>query len=185
MIKKDTEYSALKQEILDLINIQNNYIIAMYTITITILGIAMERKNATLFLLPYIVLFSFQRIIAAKRDGYLRIAAYIAVYLEEGEGWESNYKNTINQISVTKKKRKKTVIENIISGRLSSLQLGLLCSLLSIGFSFKYEDIEAGKIIILGFAVVLFGLLYYFNKDILQNMDKRESYINSLKEQKK
>lgn len=81
----------LRQEILDLITIQNTYIVAMYTITITIIGIGLERKSNVLFLLPYIILFSFQCIISAKKDGYIRIAAYIAVYLEERDGWEKQY----------------------------------------------------------------------------------------------
>ena len=97
MITKDSEYTMLKQEIISLVEIQNTYIIAMYTITITILGVAFERKSQILFLLPYIILFSFQRIISAKRDGMLRIASYIAVYLEEGTGWESIYETISNR----------------------------------------------------------------------------------------
>lgn len=108
MITPDTEYTMLRQEILDLINIQNNYIIAMYTITITILGIALERQSQVLFLVPYLILFSFQRIISAKKDGMVRIAAYISVYLEKDkEGWESKYEELVAATCEKKTKQKK------------------------------------------------------------------------------
>ena len=61
MVDSNTEYNALRSEILNLISIQNTYIIAMYTITITILGFGLQTQNSFLFLLPYIVLFSFQK----------------------------------------------------------------------------------------------------------------------------
>ncbi len=55
-VTKDSEYIELKEEVIALIQIQNNYIIAMYTITVSILAFAIERNNEWLFLLPYIIL---------------------------------------------------------------------------------------------------------------------------------
>lgn len=135
MIDPNTEYNALRAEVLNLISIQNTYIIAMYTITVTILGIGLQTQNSLLFLLPYTVLFSFQRTISAKRDGYLRIAAYIAVYLEKGSGWESRYETIVRSIQpVPNSKNNKllSIGKNIILGRISSLQLGVICSIASI-----------------------------------------------------
>ncbi|NSF39953.1 hypothetical protein [Blautia wexlerae] len=180
-IEKDTEYSALRQEILNLITIQNTYIIAMYTITITILGIGIERKSSILLLLPYVILFSFQRIIAAKKDSYLRVAAYIAVYLEDGDGWEWRYKKiSENTIGIQKANKKKFVIKDIISGRISSLQLGLLCSSMSIGMCLienckKILTMSNLTIVIL--SIALFVSLCYFCKDTLETMKKRDNYI--------
>lgn len=185
MITKDAEYNALRAEILNLISIQNTYIIviAMYTITITILGIGLERENNILFLLPYTILFSFQRIIAAKREGYLKIAAYIAVYLEEQKGWKFRYKKIANLTYSLNNEdnRKLSMIKNIFSGRISSLQLGLLCSFMSILMCLlkllddSFQLFLDGSVIL--FAIILFVSLCYFNKDSLKTMQKREEYI--------
>lgn len=91
MISPDVEYTMLKEEILGLISSSDNLIIAMYTITIAILAVAFETNNCLLFLLPFIVLFSFQGVLNRKRDNMVKLAAYIAVYLEEEKGWESKF----------------------------------------------------------------------------------------------
>ena len=79
-MNKEEEHLSLRSEIISLVEIQNNYIIAMYTITIALITLAIQQKNVWIYLLPYVILFSFQRIILAKRDIMLRIAAYIAVF---------------------------------------------------------------------------------------------------------
>lgn len=187
MVDSNTEYNALRSEILNLISIQNTYIIAMYTITVTILGIGLQTQNSLLFLLPYTVLFSFQRTISAKRDGYLRIAAYIAVYLEEGSGWESKYATIISSIQPTKHNNKfVTVINNIFVGRISSSQLGILCSSISIimaSLNITDNNFPLTIATILS-AVVLLLLLLRYNKNTLKSMKKREEYIQLMKSAK-
>lgn len=188
MVDSNTEYNALRNEILNLISIQNTYIIAMYTITITILGFGLQTQNSFLFLLPYIVLFSFQRIISAKRDGYLRIAAYITVYLEEGSGWESRYATITGSMQSTKHKNKlNIVIYNVFIGRISSSQLGFLCSSISIIVTLLNitEDNVPLTIVTILSAVILFSLLLYFNKNTLKSMKKREEYIELMKNTKR
>ena len=191
MITKDSEYTMLKQEIISLVELQNTYIIAMYTITITIFGVAFERKSHILFLLPYIILFSFQRVISAKRDGILRIAAYIAVYLEEGKGWESSYEKVVDKTTKESNgKEKFSRFMNIITGRISSLQLGALCSIASIimccynkGITLSnIYDLKLTDSLVLIAAIVLFAVLYYWTKDVLKS--KRQRYIESLENAK-
>lgn len=87
-IKNTNEYLSLRSEIISLVDIQYNYILAMYTISIALISLAIQQQNEWIFLLPYIVLFSFQRVISAKRNIMIRIAAYIAVFLDEEFGWE-------------------------------------------------------------------------------------------------
>lgn len=188
MVDSNTEYNALRSEILNLISIQNTYIIAMYTITITILGFGLQTQNSFLFLPPYIVLFPFQRIISAKKDGYLRIAAYITVYLEEGSGWESRYATITSSMQSTKHKNKlNIVIYNVFIGRISSSQLGFLCSSISIIVTLLNitEDNVPLTIVTILSAVILFSLLLYFNKNTLKSMKKREEYIELMKNTKR
>lgn len=66
MISRDTEYSMLKQEIISMTDIISNITVAMYTITVSIIVLAFETKNAVIFLTPYIVLYPFQNIINRK-----------------------------------------------------------------------------------------------------------------------
>lgn len=187
MISQDSEYSMLKQEIISLVEIQNTYIIAMYTITITIFGIAFERRSHVLFLLPYIILFPFQRVISAKQDGIARIAAYISVYLEQGTGWESFYEEVFNRTTKENNNREKfSKLMNIITGRISSLQLAVLSSISSIIMCcynkkiniFDIKNIKLiDSVVIIG-AILLFAILYYWTKGALKS--NRKKYIKAL-----
>lgn len=190
MISKDVEYTMLKQEILGLINIQNNYIIAMYTITVTIWGIAYERRSHILFLLSYIILFSFQRIITTKKEGMIRLAAYIVVYLEDG--WEKNYHSMVAE-TLEKRDSKKVFSQfmNMISGRISSLQLGFLCSASSVIMCLVNMDMTISENLILKIKIIdlisligaisLYVVLWYWNKNVLKTMKMRSDYIELLK----
>ena len=184
VVSLDAEYTMLRQEILNIMNIQNNYTIAMFTITVANIGIAYERKSPVLFLLPYVILFAFQKIIFQKRDSLLRIAAYIVVYLENGNGWESNYENIVKEMYLqTQSKFDFANYINVVSGRSSSLLLGLVCSISSIIMCFAVES-NLWKIknfiTIIG-AIFLFIGMYYFNINMLNMMNKRYEYINALK----
>ena len=128
-IEKATEYESLRQEILDLITAKDNFIIAMYTITTAILCFAFELENPVLFLVPYIVLFAFQYNISAKNESMVILAAYIAVCLEEGQGWESQNQKYRDAMRNGVTFHKPESIWKILVGRLGSAQLGLLCSM--------------------------------------------------------
>lgn len=92
---KNTEYTMLKQEIINTSDIIVNITIAMYTISISIFVLAFEFSNCYIFLLPYMILFPFQNMINRKRDGINRMAAYIAVYLEDDNCWENRLSNNL------------------------------------------------------------------------------------------
>ncbi|MCR5420184.1 MAG: hypothetical protein K6E98_04180 [Lachnospiraceae bacterium] len=126
---KNTEYSALKSEILNLDSERNNLIIAMYTIFVTVFCFSVQFKNQYAFLSVYIVLFAFQRRFISIREGMNRIAAYIAVYLDSPTGWEANFITIFKETCVKNKQIVKMpkVIE-LITGRLATVQLGFICS---------------------------------------------------------
>lgn len=128
-MKRNEEYSSLRAEIIGIVDIIQNYIIAMYTITIAILTFAIQQQNQWLFLIPYVVLYSFQRIIAVKKDIMVRMAAYIVVFLDGEFGWEKNYSDICKETTFKHNASEKfSKLKNIVSGRISSLQLGAVCS---------------------------------------------------------
>ena len=191
MIDKETEYGTIRQEILDTINSRDNYIMAMYTITVAILCVAFELQNTILFLLPYVILYAFQNSIATKNENMIVLGSYVAVCLEEGEGWES--KNLeIKKIMDTSKlyKRPKGLLAKLI-GRIGSVQLGMLCSISCIIYSVKdligttniADVIRPSCCIII--AVVLYRLICVQTKDVFNLSKRRAAYIENLKNHEK
>lgn len=189
-IDKQTEYASLRQEILDSITSRDNYIMAMYSITAAGLCAAFELQNPILFLIPYIILFAFQNTITSKNENMIVLAAYVAVYLEEGCGWES--RNTeINKImhEGIPFKRVNSVWKFLV-GRIGSVQLGMLCSISCITYSVIslysttqiIDMIEAGVYIVL--SVILYVLIRVQTKDALKLGDRRKIYIENLKKAK-
>ena len=205
MNKKNTihynQYAPLKGEMQEIVAIQSNYIIAMYTITVAIIGIGLQFDNVWLLLLPYVVLFSFQRIIQAKKDVMLRIAAYISVFLDGPDGFEKNYIKIVNKTTNRfSQKKPYSWFRNVASGRISSLQLGALCSSLCIikyllikrngrllfsQWIENYRQIAFVDTLPILAALGLFALLCYKCRDALGSMRDRANYIRSLKNWKK
>lgn len=185
MINKDTEYSMLKQEIISASEIISNVTLAMYTITLSIFVLGAEFDNSIIFLTPYIILFPFQNIINRKRDGVNRIAAYIAVFLEEGKGWEGKYNEYFEAMrGYDENLMLARRIWNFIIGRTSSTQLGLLSTLIFNLFYWKNLDLnsmrfEDAALVIL--SVVLFIILALGNKAGISNVGLRSMYIERLK----
>lgn len=195
-MEKKEEYNSLRAEVLGIIDITQNYIIAMYTISIAILTLAVQQQNPWLFLLPYVVLFSFQRIISAKKDIMVRIAAYIAVFLDEDFGWEKNYKEIFEKTTVKHNATNKfSNMMNAISGRISSLQIGVVCSVGCIIMNLYgvYEIVRNStsdtnvldKISPMNMfscvcALLLLAALREWCKNSLNTMQRREQYIESL-----
>lgn len=189
-IDKQTEYATLRQEILDSITSRDNYIMAMYTITTAVLCVAFELQNSILFLIPYIILFAFQNSIASKNENMIVLATYIAVYLEDGCGWESNnfeLKKIMQEGMPFKRPRS---IWKFLLGRIGSVQLGLLCSISCIAYatqevitaSILTELIKPGICIIL--AIVLYILIRVQTKDVLKLGKRRKVYIENLRKAK-
>ena len=186
-IDKSTEYDSLRQEILDLITAKDNFVIAMYTITTAVLCVAFELENPILFLVPYIVLFAFQYNISAKNENMVILAAYIAVYLEEGQGWESQSQKHREAMRNGEIFHKPKSIWKILVGRLGSAQLGLLCSISCILHSvpnlketwLTTSIIE--PIVYIALSVILYLLIRVQTKNALKLRSRKEKYIQNLK----
>lgn len=194
-MNKEAECQAIRTKIDSLTNVQSNYTITMYAVTAIILVFAIERNNGILFLLPYIILFSFQRAISVKQDTILKLEAYMAVYIEEGDGWENRYERIIECITMKNmdfiefKKYK-----NMLLREVPSQQLGLVCSggcILTCIIS-RLDIVDNGLLItdpIWGFilivlSVVLYYALHKWCGGELNPMEKRAAYIESLKIEK-
>lgn len=67
MISKDTEYSMLKQEIISTTDIISNITLAMYTITVSIIVLAIETENAVIFWLLILFCIPF-RILSTEKE---------------------------------------------------------------------------------------------------------------------
>ncbi len=188
MISKEVEYSMIKQEIISATEIVVNISIAMYTITLSIFVLAAQFNKPVLFLSPYIILFPFQNLINRKKDGINRLAAYSAVFLEEGNGWESKYNELF---SVMKGYDKNLIllrrVWNALIGRTNSTQLGILSTVIfNITFwkntnasSMKFEEA-----ILVVFSVLLFVFIAIVNSNMMSNIETRNIYIERLKTEK-
>lgn len=189
-IGKEAEYSSLRAEILNSIVAVDNYKVAMYATTAAIWAVAFPLENPILFLLPYIALFAFQQSIGAKNENMILMAAYIAVYLEEGTGWENENGKLINIMRHDSSYRPPKKIVRYFLGRISSVQLGMLCSALSVIYSVA-EIIAVGITVesVIPFICILFSTILYIiiriqTKDVLELSDRREEYISNLRAHK-
>lgn len=179
------EISYISNQISVLNTSKENYIIAMYTITIMIIGFALEYKNNILFILPYLILFSFQRIIDSKKYNSLKYCAYLASFTDVG--WERFFDFIEDEIF--KPSYDETIISRLKLVRVSSLHLGLICSLLcSISvvtesfsiYPFTQTVTNSGWILI-GLAWFLFFLMIIWTWNALDSRKARKRYVNDFK----
>lgn len=187
------EYASLRQEILESINAIDNYKIAMYTITVAILCAALELKTTYLLLLPYVIIFAFQSAISTKNENNIVMGAYLAVYHEKNDGWETN--NILQRRRLYQKAKvptKKNYLLKSIKGVISSVQLGAICSVLCIVFSI-IEIVGNGKefipkdlppVVCILLSVVLFAVLQDMTKDVLKLGERKAKYIAILTEER-
>lgn len=88
----ETEYNTLRSEIISEMDAQTNLRIAMCTIAVAILSIAIESSSSSLCLAVFLVLIPFRLLIHSKQFGILRLSAYIIVFFERkytNLQWES------------------------------------------------------------------------------------------------
>ncbi len=114
------------------------------------------------------------------------LAAYVAVYLEGGNGWESD-NIELKQVMYNGKcfKRPSSVWKFLV-GRIGSVQLGLLCSIscivyagLKIYTSSQLLDL-IGSGICIALAFVLYILIRIQTRDTLKLGSRRREYIKNL-----
>lgn len=185
---KNTEYTMLKQEIINTSDIIINITIAMYTISISIFVFAFEFGNYFIFLLTYMILFSFQNMINRKKDGINRLAAYIAVYLEEGNGWESMLSdNMLVFRAYDKKLMTNSRLWNFLIGRTNATQLGLFSTVFFFSSyipKVNWQAVTIADYSLMCVSVILLFLLFMSNKREFSNVSMRELYIQRLKQNK-
>ena len=183
------EYSAIKNEIQAMINIQQTYVIAMYTLFAVFIGLALDYRNPWILLIPYVVLIPFQRIIDAKKAISMKLSAFLSVYADDV--WETNYNYFEETVfSPTYKKSyfgKKRII------RVSSLHLGAICSCFCIIRCIlnlyknrgNNTNLVSDSYVPCLVAVLLLVFMYYWCSDALDAYKLRQKYVEALvKEQK-
>lgn len=186
------EYACITNRIMTAIQVKHAYNVAMYTITIAIIGFALESKNAWLFLLPYIVLFSFHRLIQNERYRINKYDAYLAVYSKDG--WEQNYKTFHMNLEQCYNRHPHGITKSKMV-RVSALHLGFMCSVMAILMGgYNIISIESGVDLnrwisnttffdwLLGLAaVVLFVVMIFWCKNANDSMYTRDKYIEQIK----
>lgn len=199
---KNTEYTALKNEILNLDSERNSLVIAMYTIFITVFCFSIEFRNKYALLSLYIILFAFQRRFISIREGMNRISAYISVYLDNPMGWEANYIKIFQETCVKNKQIvKMPFLIELITGRVATVQLGLISSLGTIimvisayierslhSFALSGQYMFKDNIWITDIIVIIVAIVFHLSllkwASNTKTINQRESYIKSLKEYK-
>ena len=177
------EYSAIRAEIISASEIKHNYIIAMNAAVLTLIGLGLQLQNRYLFLLPYIVLFSFQKRITAQNNNMVRLSAFLVVF--SNDKWEKG----LYERSKFTKEKEYSKLRNSRIMRINSCQLGLISTLIymvSTLFNMYSKGLlRSGmdlKIQITGFvsiivAWLLFFLLHLWCMNALNALADRQYYI--------
>lgn len=190
------EYACITNRITTSFQVKHSYNIAMYTITIAIIGYALETKNAWLFLLPYVVLFSFHRIIQNERYRINKYDAFLAVYSDDI--WEQEYKEFHDNLKQCYRIHEHGITTSKFV-RVPALHLGFVCSVMSISMQVynlvyingRYDlnclvtDYTLGDLFLLVVACVLLILIFLWCKNANNSIATREKYIEQIKQQKK
>lgn len=188
------EYACITNRIIAAYQVKHSYIIAMYTITIAIVGYAIQAKNAWLFLLPYIVLFSFQRLIQNERYRINKFDAFLAVYSEDI--WEREYKEFHDNLKLSYRVHEYGIITSKFV-RVPALHLGVACSGMAIlmqVYSLVYtsEGYDLNRLIthwtfwdilLLTIACVLLILIVIWCKNANDSEATRAKYIEQIRQQ--
>ena len=85
------EYNAIRAELVQTLSAKDQFVIAMYTLSLTILGLIYTLNNLELIYLEFIVLIIFQTYLNTKTMKIAKIGAYIKVNIEpkiQGMKWE-------------------------------------------------------------------------------------------------
>ena len=81
-MEKQTEYEALREEILNSLQIVKNYRSLLYTIVFAALAFAFDKDEAIIFLIPFCAIIPIYLLAMHQVDSTMRIGAYIYVFLE-------------------------------------------------------------------------------------------------------
>lgn len=173
---KQTEYEALREEILYSMQVVKNYRSLLYTLVIAILAFAFDKDETVLFLLPFVAIIPLYLLAMHQVDSTIRIGAYIYVFLEEGTEcqWETRlYK--YDKLHRNQYSTKKTNIDPYWCISFCCLAL----SVMKLDFTnrnFNFYFVITMQIII------LLGCIYLFVKKRPDYLETKEKYIREWKE---
>lgn len=177
--KYEKEYEVLRKEMDDRMNSVNSYNIVMLTVTVTILGFALQQDHYAMCLIPIIIIVpTYLRNIDADK-AVIKMGAYLNVFLE-GEDFNWERRNH---------KRDKTLKKKSFALRMFSVynSLIIICVLLAIYkcLSGNHDLIHLSIIIIL--SIGLFSIWVVEHHQINHYSIKKD-YVNeweSIKKQEK
>ncbi len=136
-------YKKLREEVMDLVKRQDTYLLAAYTITITIWTVAVERNNPWIALLPLFILFVISLRICDFRDSSAFLSAYISIWLEKkpGIGW-SYTREKYFEIIKNKERTKRNIWIRLLDKTGKYLSRMSLCvlSIVSIALFWKMRE---------------------------------------------
>lgn len=184
-MNSEIQYSALRNEILNCITMQNNYIVAMYTISISILVFAFSQNDELIFLFPYLIIIPFQSIINIKRNAMIKLGVYIQVFLEDENDWENVNILFEAENREINDKRIHNKLKRVVR-RTGAVQIGFFCSLSACIVHYMNLNIEIKEILSVSlwdsmvfiFALLLIGVVLVINKTVWETKNVRESYLS-------
>lgn len=140
------EYSAIRDEIILLMNEHNTHITNLFLISTTLLGIGYQFKNPWLFIIVYLVAIPFQTLINNKQYMLIRCGVYISIYIEpriEGLRWE----RTVHDVDKIFKERYKLKFFNVnIEDELCDFGAFIFSLVALISYTYYSFFIESGSI---------------------------------------
>lgn len=157
----EVEYNTLRSEIISEMENQTNLRIAMCTIAVAILSVAIESTSSSLCLAVFLVLIPFRLLIHSKQFGILKISAYIIVFFERkytNLQWESISSNLLVDGS------KRNIWRNRIAARLGYYIASILGCLATVLY-FQYLDSFTWRRTIFPIVALLVTIFYDFAFD--------------------
>ena len=136
-------YEKLREEVMDLVKRQDTYLLAAYTLTITIWTVGIERNSHWVALLPLFILFVISLRICDFRDSSSFLSAYISIWLEKkpGNGW-SYTREKYFEITKDMQEQKKNIWVRLLDKTGKYLSRMSLCvlSFVSIALFWKIRE---------------------------------------------
>lgn len=116
MIDKKSIYQNLREEMMDLVKRQDTYLLAAYTITISVWSFAIQFANHWIALLPIFILLPLSFRVCDFRKGTVFLSSFMAIFLEREsyDGWEY-VREEYFKVFPNLHGEKKGLLENIVT----------------------------------------------------------------------
>lgn len=169
-INIEIEYNTLRSEIISQMEMQTNLRIAMYTVSIALFSVAVDKQSPVLCALVFAVIIPFSLIIHSKQISIMRASAYIIVYFERkytNLNWETKVTELSNDF------KSKNTIMHLLMGFVNYGLSSILGIIIFIFYLLFLKKKTALSIIIIVVLLILTLMI-----DILTNSLKiRDAYI--------